>query len=121
VSDYPCYRVKAGVDLSASQFLAVTISAATGLLQVATSVGAVLGILQDTPTLGEFGEYMLFGGVSYVVSGAAIAYRDRLACNASGAMVTASAGAGTNYNAVALTTASGAGQLVLAQLIMSKV
>ena len=99
----------AAVYLSASQFLAVKITAARQVNLANTGGEAFIGILQNKPTLGQAALYGYLG-VSKVVAGAAFAAGADLMTDTSARMITATS---TNHrNAIALEAATAAGQIV---------
>lgn len=99
----------ASADLSAAQFLAMTMSA-TGLA-LATSVGEhIVGILNDDPDTVDSPGELVNSGVSKWEASAAITRGVPVTVAASGQCVTA--GVGNRVHGTALEAAGGAGEII---------
>lgn len=91
------------------QYLAVKITASRSVNLANAGGEAVIGILQNTPALGQAAE-IGFVGCSKAVAGAAIAAGAELMTDTSARLITATS---TNHRvALALESASAAGQLI---------
>ena len=88
------------------QFLAVALSTTADRTSViASSIGQqIYGILQNKPTLGAAADVGLFG-ISKAVAGATVAHGCQLMVNASGQLITWTAGSGYAQIAMALESA----------------
>lgn len=114
---------KADSDLSAKQYFAVKLTATNGcdLAGASDAAGgeAILGVLQNKPTLGKAAEVMLPSSVTRVVAGAAFAVGDPLKVDANGRFIKATgeaAGTLVHVVATALEAAAALGDIVEAQL-----
>lgn len=102
----------AAADLRSSQFRAVVVNS-SGRAALAGAAARDVGILQNTPNIGEAGTIM-WDGVSKVVAAAAIAAGALVATNASGQALTATT---TQPSfGVARTAAGGANEVIAVQL-----
>lgn len=102
-------QVAASGDLSASQFCFVTVNSSAQIALTAANAAAD-GVLQDKPTAAAQASQVAIGGVTKLVTGAAVTAGDRLMADASGRAITATSG---NFvNAVALASSSGAGVII---------
>jgi hypothetical protein len=82
--------LQAGSDLSAKQFFFVTLNGSTQLAVAGANV-SVIGVLQDKPAAaGRSGQVRYFG-ITKVVAGGTIAVNDKIASDASGKAVKATA------------------------------
>jgi hypothetical protein len=86
----------------------VYVNSAGAVVLQTTAGGAVYGILQDTPQLGQPARVGLFG-ITKAVAGAAITAGAQLDCDAAGRVVTHTAGI---IVGIALESASAAGQII---------
>lgn len=102
------FSIPAGVDLSSSQYCAVTLDT-SGNLALPTAGGAVIGILYTAPILGKAGEVWGPGsGVRKVRYGGTVASKDLLKVDTSGRLLTASASDVAAGAAVAMAVDAGA-------------
>jgi ABC-type uncharacterized transport system permease subunit len=102
-------QTTAAVDLSASQFYCVKVTAARSVNLASTGGEAIYGVLQNKPTLGQPANVAIFG-ITKAASGAAFSAAAYLMTDSTGRLITAT---GTNHRvAQALEAATAAGQLI---------
>jgi hypothetical protein len=112
---------KADVDLSAKQFYAVKLTAANGcdLAGASDAAGgeAVVGVLQNKPTLGKAAEVLIEGSITRGVAGAAFAVGDPLKTTAAGKFVKSTAeAAGTLVHVVGTALEAAAADLDVVEI-----
>jgi hypothetical protein len=101
-------NTEAAVDLSASQYYAVKITAARTVNLANAGGEPIYGILQNQPTPGEAADVGIFG-VMKAAAGAAFAAGAQLQTDTTGRLITAT---GTNHRvATAIEAATAAGQI----------
>lgn len=125
-----CRTYPAGADLSAKQFYAVKLDSAAAVV-LAGAGEAAIGILQNNPTSGQAATVAI-AGRSKMVAGAAVASGARVASNASGKGVTATAGKvdtsdagaasdpviGSNIMGICVDAAANADEIMSVELLM---
>lgn len=104
--------LKAGEDLSDSQFCVVALNANGEIVKAAHNVPAI-GILQDKPLSGQAGTVMTFG-ISKVKAASAISVGARLSAYTDGSGRVAPAASGRYVIGIALEAATAAGQVITA-------
>ena len=114
---------KAGADLSGKQYFGVKFTAANACDVAGASDAAggeaVLGVLQNKPTLNQAAEILTDGAITRAVAGAAFAVGDPLKTDANGRFIKSTAeAAGTLVHviATALEAAAALGDIVEVQL-----
>lgn len=80
----------AGSDLSTKQFLFVVLNGSTQLAVAGANV-SVLGVLQDKPAAAGRGGQVRYLGVSKVIAGGSVTVNDKVASDAAGKAVKATA------------------------------
>lgn len=104
-----CISLKAGADLSAAQFKAVSVDA-NGEAVVAGAGDFAVGVLQNNPGLGELATVQI-AGISKMKADAAVAAGARIASSADGEAATSTV-ATDNSIGIALAAAAGAGEII---------
>lgn len=112
--------LKAGADLSGSQYLFVKLDAAGNVIVCAAAGEDALGVLQNKPTLGK-AAVVRVQGTSKVVASAALNANQRIATDATGkakaaALLVQASGAGSYAMGKLLLAAVGAGSIVSAYI-----
>jgi hypothetical protein len=114
---------KAAADLSAKQYFGVKLTANQGcdLAGASDAAGgeAVLGVLQNKPTLNQAAQILVDGSITRVVAGAAFAVGDPLKTDANGRFIKSTAeavGVLVHVVATALEAAAALGDVVEVQL-----
>ena len=115
--------LKAGADLSSSQFLFVKMhTTANQVVKCATDAEVFLGVLQNEPASGSEARVMSTG-VSKVVAGAAIAVGDTVGTDTAGKAkpidVATGADVGDYFGGIALESASAANEVISVLLGLS--
>jgi hypothetical protein len=82
----------AGVDLTNYRYHLVKMNSGGDVIPCSAAGEAVLGVLQDNPSVAGRGAGVAFNGITKCIAGAAIARGAFVATNASGRAVTASKG-----------------------------
>jgi hypothetical protein len=102
-------QTTAAADLSASQFLAVKITASRAVNLASSGGEAIYGILQNTPTSGLAADVGILG-VTKAIAGAAVTAGDYLMTDTSARVITATS---TNHRiGQSLETCTTAGQII---------
>lgn len=110
-------NITASADLSGQQLRFAKVSGQNTVTVTAASTDAVVGVLQNKPTLGQEAAVMCLG-ISKVYAGAAVAAGAEVMSDATGRAITASAAAGANrVIGVALEAAAAAGEVISVLLI----
>jgi len=105
--------LKAGADLSLSQFLAVKLDG-NGDLVLAGDGDLAAAMLQNKPQTGQGCEIDM-DGISKAVSGASFSIGDKLAADANGKLITAASG--KHVVAVALEAAANADEILTVKVV----
>jgi len=110
----PALPLRAGADLSGSQFLFVALDGSAALVVDVAGAGArSMGVLQNKPKLGQ-GASVVDRGITKVVAGAVIAIDARVSSDAAGKAVTSASG--NSVEGRALEAAAAADEIISVKL-----
>lgn len=105
--------LKAGEDLSTAQFSPVKLNSNGDIVKATAATDIVIGVLQDNPALGQMGSVMTFGVTKVKVYGQ-VTYGNLLTAYTG---LARAASSGNKVFGIALTSASGTGEIISALVL----